>query len=351
VLPGVAGDIQRALDRKGQVILYGPPGTGKTYWAELVAKDLAALHVFGQRYDALPANHQKQVWSQDRDGLVRTCAFHPSYGYEDFLEGYRPETVEGALTFVLRPGVFKQLCRDAITQPNQRFYLIVDEINRGDVPRIFGELLTVLERSKRGWPIVLPLSGERLVVPSNVYLIGTMNTADRSIALLDTALRRRFAFQELLPDASVLGNAVAGGIPLGPWLESLNRRILGALGPDARNLQLGHSYLLDQGRPLADLTSLRRVLAEDIVPLLEEYCYDDWDKLERIVGRGLVDTRKQRVRWELFQPAQEDNFVRALLEIDPDLAASPEAVSADQQATEGVDDDEREEASDPRSTR
>lgn len=147
------------------------------------------------------------------------CTFHPSYGYEDFLEGHRPESVQGQLTFQLRDGLFKRLCHDAQHQGDRRYYLIVDEINRGDVPRIFGELLTVLERSKRGWPMILPLSGQPLLVPPNLYVIGTMNTADRSIALLDTALRRRFAFIELMPDSAVLGDTVVGGIPLAPWLS------------------------------------------------------------------------------------------------------------------------------------
>jgi 5-methylcytosine-specific restriction protein B len=104
-------------------------------------------------------------------------------------------------------------------------------------------------------------------------MLGTMNTADRSIALLDTALRRRFGFVELMPDVSVLGAASAGGsIPLGPWLAALNDRLRAHLGRDARNLQVGHAYLLERGRPVTDFTRFVRVLAEDLVPLLEEYC-------------------------------------------------------------------------------
>jgi 5-methylcytosine-specific restriction protein B len=113
----------------------------------------------------------------------------------------------------------------------------------------------------------LPLSGEGLAVPPNVYLIGTMNTADRSIALLDTALRRRFGFVKLMPDASVLGAASAGGAPLGPWLAALNERLRTHLGRDARNLQVGHAYLLEDGRPVNDFAQFVRVLAEDLVPL------------------------------------------------------------------------------------
>ena len=125
---------------------------------------------------------------------------HPAYGYEDFLEGYRPTEINGSMHFVLRDGIFKQLCAQAKAQPEHNFYLIVDEINRGDIPRIFGELLTLLEKNKRGKTAILPLSGEPFTVPENLYVIGTMNTADRSIALLDAALRRRFGFLELLPE-------------------------------------------------------------------------------------------------------------------------------------------------------
>ena len=153
----------------------------------------------------------------------------------------------------------------------------------GDIPRIFGELLTLLEKDKRGLEIILPLSGDNFAVPANVYLIGTMNTADRSIALLDTALRRRFGFVELMPDVSVLGTtSVGGNIPLGPWLAALNDRLREHLGRDARNLQIGHAYLLEGGRPVTDFNHFVRLLAEDVVPLLEEYCYEDYVALARI---------------------------------------------------------------------
>ena len=115
-------------------------------------------------------------------GLVRRCTFHPAYGYEDFIEGYRPVSTNGQLAFEKRSGIFKAMCEAAQKDPDRPYYLIIDEINRGDIPRIFGELLTLLEKDKRGQLILLPLSGDLFQVPDNVYLIGTMNTADRSIA-------------------------------------------------------------------------------------------------------------------------------------------------------------------------
>ena len=271
-LDSIPTRIEAVLERKGQVILYGPPGTGKTYWAEIAAFELAARSAFGKAFDALTAEERTVVSGDNTNaGLARWCCFHPAYGYEDFLEGYRPHAQEGQMLFELRNGIFKTLCEDAGANPHRNFYLIVDEINRGDIPRIFGELLTILESNKRGKTVVLPLSKTPFAVPKNVYVIGTMNTADRSIALLDAALRRRFGFIELMPDSSTLGQTFIEGIPLADWLDALNARICEHIGRDAHNLQIGHSYFLENGHPIRDFAHLRRVLREDIVPLLEEY--------------------------------------------------------------------------------
>jgi 5-methylcytosine-specific restriction enzyme B len=332
-LDGIPGRIQAILERKGQAILFGPPGTGKTYWARRTARDLAAIGAFGRRFEELMAGERNEVeGTEQAAGLVRWCTFHPAYGYEDFIEGFRPERgAAGQLVFERRAGIFKTLCDVAGHTLDRKFVLVVDEINRGDIPRIFGELLTLLERDKRGLKLNLPLSGEGFAVPPNVYLIGTMNTADRSIALLDTALRRRFGFVELMPDASVLGAASAGGVPLGPWLSALNERLRTHLGRDARNLQVGHAYLLEDGRPVNDFAQFVRVLAEDLVPLLEEYCYEDYGALARILGPGLVDEAGQRIREQLFAAGKTAELVQALLEPAPDIvttaaAATPEEV-------------------------
>lgn len=325
---GIRGRIHTILTRKKQVILYGPPGTGKTYWARTAAQDFAAAKRFGRLFAQLN-EAEKQIISgkgASHGALVRMCTFHPAYGYEDFLEGYRPHTANEQLVFQRQDGIFKALCDEAVRHPDLDFYLIIDEINRGDIPRIFGELLTILEKDKRQHGILLPLSSALFTIPDNVYILGTMNTADRSIALLDTALRRRFGFVELMPDSQVLHGAVlANSIPLGLWLDALNERILAHIGRDARNLQIGHAYLLENGRPITELARFIRVLQDDIVPLLEEYCYEDYMALSQILGESLVDKARQRIRHELFSLDRQDALIEALLAPSPDLLASAKA--------------------------
>lgn len=342
-LGGVSGRIQSVLERKGQVILYGPPGTGKTFWAERAALELASYSLAGKPFDGLSDEQKAEVTGGPESlGSVRMCCFHPAYGYEDFIEGYRPELHEGRMTFALRDGIFKRLCRDAEARPERSFYLIVDEINRGDIPRIFGELLTVIEKDKRGKSVILPLSRTGFRVPPNVLLIGTMNTADRSIALLDTALRRRFGFVELMPDVSLFGEAQVAGIPLGPWLDALNRRICEHAGRDARNLQVGHSYLLEAGRPINDASRFFRVVRDEIIPLLEEYCYEDYDALHAVLGGGLVDLANRYVRHDLFDEPAGQDLVQALLSPCPDILTSVRAVAAAGPGPDEADPDEDE---------
>jgi 5-methylcytosine-specific restriction protein B len=340
-LSGVQGRIQAVLERKGQIILYGPPGTGKTHLAEQTVRNLAAHAAFGTAFKELDTEQQSVITQGTaEDGpLVRMCGFHPAYGYEEFLEGYRPETDGAQMRFVLRDGIFKRLCADAQRRPQLRFYLIIDEINRGDIPRIMGELLTVMERSKRGKPILLPMSGAPFQVPENVYLVGTMNTADRSIALLDAALRRRFGFLELMPDYELLGGSMVGGIPLGPWLKELNGRICQHVGRDGRNLQIGHAYLMDREKPLTDFQRLSRVVQEELIPLIEEYCYEDWNALESILGSSLVEGRQRRIRHELFESARQQELVQALLKPSSEIVSSASAVASEASAQEREDDD------------
>jgi 5-methylcytosine-specific restriction protein B len=300
--------VDSILRRKGQVVLYGPPGTGKTYRAIGAARELAARQIFNKKFSTLSDAERTEITGAK--GFVRLCTFHPGYGYEHFIEGLQPETVKGQIVFEWRNGIFKQLCTDAELQKSRPFFLVIDEINRGDLPRIFGELITLIERDKREMSIILPARGSSFSVPSNVFLIGTMNTADRSISLLDTALRRRFGFIELMPDSSQLSGRSAGRLLLGPWLDALNLRLRQHLKRDARNLQIGHAYLLTQ--PITSVAEFARVLRDEIIPLIEEYCYDDFGTLRDILGTALVDVEGGRIRGEIFEPNREEDLIQAV---------------------------------------
>lgn len=301
--------IDAILRRKGQVVLYGPPGTGKTFRALAVARELAARQAFQKSFAGLSTSEAAALSGDD--GLVRMCTFHPGWGYEHFIEGLQPSAPQGQMLFTLQRGIFKRMCEEAATQPGRHFFLILDEINRGDIPRIFGELITIIEYDKRGSLIKLPFSGQLFSVPRNVFLIGTMNTADRSISLMDTALRRRFGFVELMPDSSVLRGGSAGTLLLGPWLDALNTRVRRHLKRDARNLQVGHAYLQTQP-PITSMAEFARVLRDDIIPLLEEYCYDDFGTLKDILTPELVDSEAGRIREEIFGTNREGDLLQAI---------------------------------------
>ena len=338
---GITDRVHNILERKKQIILYGPPGTGKTYWAQRTAQTLAAHYNFQKPLEDLAASELTAFdrLGSENIGYLSVCCFHPEYGYEDFIEGYRPELVSCQPYFKLRDGLFKRLCNAAAEAPDKRFYLIIDEINRGDIPRIFGELVMVLEANKRGNRITLPVSEGSFYVPSNVYIIGTMNTADRSIALLDTALRRRFGFIELMPDVNVLEDWVLEGIPVRLWLKALNERICQHIGRDARNLQVGHSYLMPEGKTVETFRRFADIIREDVIPLLEEYCYEDFSILANLLGTSLVDETAMRIRDELFEPTSKEKLVSALLVPCPEIAASFQAVDFETDEPEPDDDE------------
>jgi len=335
--------IEGMLARKGQVVLYGPPGTGKTYQALNAAGELAGRKLFGKNLAALTKIERSQLYGAEQ--YIRTCTFHPGYGYEDFIEGLRPKTSHsGQLVFEPKDGLFKKICDDAARHREMSFFLIIDEINRGDIPRIFGELMTALELDKRTQGVILPITGKVLSIPQNLFVIGTMNTSDRSISLMDTALRRRFAFAELMPDSAVLGTRAVGPLLLGPWLDALNARIRKHLKRDARNLQVGHSFLLPPQK-VSSPADFVRVLREEIIPLLEEYCYDDFDSLRNILGTELVDIDRQCIREALFEPQREADLIAAVtfeevqgLALAKSLPSTEEAASATDEDAEDPDD-------------
>lgn len=224
--------------------------------------------------------------------------FHPSYSYEDFVEGFRPlETGNGQLALRLTDGVFKRVCDEALANPTKPYLLVIDEVNRGNLPRIFGELITLLERDKRGLTVVLPQSHEVFAVPPNVYVLGTMNTADRSIRLLDAAIRRRFAFEELMPEPELLREQSVGDLELEGFLRELNRRIARTVG---REKQIGHSYLLGLDSVPDPSREFARRFNQEILPLLQEYAYEDYDALAGLIGDEIVDRSEKSLRREVL---------------------------------------------------
>lgn len=229
-------------------------------------------------------------------GPLTRLTFHPSYSYEDFVEGFRPsETGDGALSLRLTDGIFKRVCQAALAQRDKKFLLLIDEINRANLAKVFGELITLLELDKRRLTVTLPQSKDSFRIPRNVFLLGTMNTADRSIKLLDAALRRRFAFVELMPNIEVLRGAKIGTLALDDFLEELNRRIAKTEG---REKQIGHSFLLDNDEPITDPDEFARRFRQEILPLLQEYCYDDYGALASYIGDKLVDKEGQTLDHE-----------------------------------------------------
>ena len=259
----------------------------------------------------------------------RFVTFHQSYGYEEFIEGLRPvlatdsEAEADSVAYEMRAGVFKELCREARLSPGQRFALVIDEINRGNISKIFGELITLIEADKRDpldgtsppAEVTLAYSGDKFSVPANVDVIGTMNTADRSLALLDTALRRRFDFVALMPDtraekvvddpssAPLAGLVVAteqGGIDVRRILENINARIEALYD---RDHSIGHAYFTHLWRKpdgQERFAALVDTFRNRIVPLLEEYFFEDWQKIRLV----LADNQKQDLQSQFIIEAE-----------------------------------------------
>ena len=249
--------IARLLDDKRQVIFQGPPGTGKTYAARAVARFLAE--------------------SDDRVTLVQ---FHPSYAYEDFVQGYRPTlTDKGQAGFELRDGPLVQAARRAKDEPDSPHFLIIDEINRGNLAKVFGELYFLLEYRDEDMTLQYAEDDESFGLPKNLYIIGTMNTADRSIALVDLALRRRFHFVEFHPDKAPIEGLLDRWLernapPEMAWTADVMRRANAKL--DDRQAAIGPSYFMKED---LDEEKVRLIWEHNVLPYVEEHLYGETDRL------------------------------------------------------------------------
>jgi 5-methylcytosine-specific restriction enzyme B len=279
--------------------------------------------------------------------------FHQAYSYEDFVEGIRPiqDEESGELVYRVVPGVFRRICQRAKNDPGNRYALFVDEINRGNIAKIFGELITLVEIDKRaeydsagnmlnsgeGMALTLPYSPDEppFAVPKNLDIHGTMNTADRSIALLDTALRRRFTFEELMPNSSVIAGSRGDGyiedgeggvINLRALLDAMNSRIRFLLN---RDLMLGHAYLCK----VKEFGDLKQVMLNQFIPLLQEYFYDDWERIQlvfRDIGQGgsempnqiVVSRKRTSIEVLGFEHEDQDDLIEYHI-------TTPEALTPD----------------------
>lgn len=291
VVEGVEEDIEepKVMPKYPKnLILYGPPGTGKTYnavnYAVAIIEEKTVKEVLAEKRE----NVLERYNNYKKNGLIEFCTFHQSYGYEEFIEGIKPKIENGNVLYKVQDGVFKGFCKEEQSKESRNKVFIIDEINRGNISKIFGELITLIEDNKRigaceAMQVRLPYSGEKFGVPQNVYLLGTMNTADRSIALIDTALRRRFKFMEMQPNVELLNGIEVEGVKIKDMLEVINKRI--ELLYD-REHTIGHSFFmgLSNASAIADLVEIFEC---NVIPLLKEYFYNDYERIAAVLGDDL----------------------------------------------------------------
>lgn len=308
-------------------ILYGPPGTGKTYHSAIYAVAICD----GESIEEVEKKVYKDVMTRynalKAEKRIAFTTFHQSYGYEEFIEGIKPvieakgtasetsEAKKSDIGYKIEPGVFKKFCEKA-KDDTQPYVFIIDEINRGNISKIFGELITLIETTKRdGMGVekvdaILPYSGEAFSVPSNVYILGTMNTADRSIALMDTALRRRFNFEEMMPDPSVIDGIKVESLDVATMLRTINTRIEYLYD---REHTIGHAFFTKL-RDNPSLEVLAEIFRNNVVPLLQEYFYEDYEKIQLVLGDN--DKSSDSYKFILDKKVNENEIFKKSPQLD-----------------------------------
>lgn len=258
--------------------------------------------------------------SRKIEDFYKFITFHQSYSYEEFVEGIKPsinnDEDNATISYEYNRGIFKEICQQANSDPENNYLLIIDEINRGNISKIFGELITLIESDKRVIPngerifentktqneelvVILPYTKSKFGVPSNLYILGTMNTSDRSIASIDIALRRRFKFVEMMPKRELVADF---GINFADVFENLNTKIKILLD---RDHQIGHSYFIKTKYENAGSDELKAIWFSEILPLLNEYFYCDWEKLKLVVP-GFI--KKVEIPFALKNDCDEDIY-------------------------------------------
>ena len=302
----------------GNVILYGPPGTGKTF-----TTTMRCVEICDGRSPEQPEERRARYRDLMREGRVEFVTFHQSYGYEEFVECLRPVASGTAgMELKVEAGVLTRIAERARNDGDRPYVLVIDEINRANVSKVLGELITLLEEDKRAGAdnevaVTLPYSRESFTLPANLHILGTMNTADRSIALLDTALRRRFDFEEMSPDPDSLKEEVEPtGVDLPGVLRAMNQRLEYLVD---RDHLIGHAWFMNA----RDRDDLDRIMRRKIIPLIAEYFYDDWSKVNAVLGgtehfverRQLArppgldgDFYEERYQWTVREAFPEDAY-------------------------------------------
>ena len=313
ISPGVSGNAQSTYAKiPRNMILHGPVGTGKTYLAGILASGIIEGRVTRMEdIEGLLNGKSGPLQEYEGKNIERTeltmVTFHQSYGYEEFIAGIRASTKNGTIMYKVQEGIFMKLCKEAMKHLEKPYVILIDEINRGDISRIFGELITLIEEDKRyvndtkpGLSLTIPNFNDesldnkdltyKFSVPDNVFIIGTMNDSDRSIALLDAALRRRFTFFNVPPNKEILKGWISEESGIRDMVvkvfEEINSRITEVKGEDS---QIGHAFFKSlNGLTDADESKneLLRIFKYKILPLLKELFYGQDDTLSKKILRG-----------------------------------------------------------------
>ncbi len=311
----VANTTQKEIEKMTKdlnIIYYGPAGTGKTREAILKVEEFTGenykitskeqdeeiaelenrLNFLKNKKRPTKAEKEdiseipKEIKKLEAYPLVEFTTFHPSYQYQEFIEGITIKEENKKTVYEIKDGIFKKIAQRALDNPAENYTLIIDEINRGNISSIFGEFFTLLENTKRvsstdnenpeSVAITLPYSQEKLSVPDNLYIIGTMNTTDKSISLLDVALRRRFKFILVEPKYDILKNIET--LDTSNMLKTINKRLSILKGED---FQIGHSYFIEA----TTVEDLREIFEYKIIPLLKEYFHGDWESVCAVLNQ------------------------------------------------------------------
>ena len=320
------------------MILYGPPGTGKTFntvnYAVAIVENKTIEQIENEVQDKGREIIKERYDSYIKDGQIVFTTFHQSMSYEDFIEGIKPQCASKIITYSVENGIFRKIStaaeknRKGKTEKelSKNYVIIIDEINRGNVSQIFGELITLIEEDKRlgekeATKIVLPYSSSmnpdeaEFGIPNNLYIIGTMNTADRSVEALDSALRRRFTFYELMPKSDLIKGKY-DNFKVADIHKKINERIVVLKG---REYQIGHSYFMKGSDDDYEYTDdmMKDIFLYKVIPLLQEYFFGDYEKIQWVLGEGFIEEKK--INNDIFAKKNVDFDVTQLFELKKEI--------------------------------